>query len=169
VAAGNFRPDLFYRLAVLSVTLPALRNRREDIAPIVAELLRRRGLDPGNVGGDSLARLQAHAWPGNVRELRNVIDRAIALSPGARRFDELRIQLVPQEEGGAPVRTDLPFKDAKDAVIQYFERAYVRALHERHSGNVSAAAREAQVDRKHWRSLLRAHGVLAEPSDDDEA
>jgi DNA-binding NtrC family response regulator len=126
-------------------------------------------MDPGDIGGDALARLQAHAWPGNVRELRNVIDRAIALSPGARRFDELRIQLAPQEEGGVPVRTDLPFKDAKDAVVQYFERAYVRALHERHGGNVSAAAREAQVDRKHWRTLLRAHGVLADRSDDDDA
>jgi DNA-binding NtrC family response regulator len=141
------------------VTLPPLRNRREDVPLLVAELLRRRGLEATTPTGEGLSALMAHGWPGNVRELRNVIDRALALSPGARRFEELRLGLAPHDADALPVRTDLPFKDAKDAVLETFERTYVRALHQRHDGNVSAGAREAQVDRKHWRSLLKRHGL----------
>ncbi len=162
VAAGGFRPDLYYRLSVLAFELPPLRSRREDLPLLVAELLQRRGFETGPVKGANLDRLMAHRWPGNVRELRNVIDRAVALSPGARTFAELRIDpaasaAIPDAVG---VRTDLPFKDAKEAVLQAFERAYLADLHAKHRGNVSAAAREAQVDRKHWRSLLARHGLI---------
>src|SRR5207253_2950053 len=96
IAAGTFRPDLYYRLSVLSVELPALRSRREDLPPIVRELLKRRGIDdPGPIDGPGFDRLRAHSWPGNVRELRNVIDRALTLSPGARTFRELKISVAP--------------------------------------------------------------------------
>src|SRR5262249_7379105 len=94
VAAGTFRPDLYYRLSVLGVELPPLRSRREDIPAIIRELLKRRGFDEsGSIDGDGFDRLRAHAWPGNVRELRNVIDRALTLSPGARTFRELKISV----------------------------------------------------------------------------
>jgi DNA-binding NtrC family response regulator len=162
VAEGRFRADLFYRIAVLHLRLPSLRERREDIAPIVAELLRRRGLPPGPIEGPGLQRLCAHDWPGNVRELRNAIDRAVALSPGAEQFEQLRIWLEPQPTGGDPltVRTDLPFAAAKAAVLEELERRYLGELWAGSDGNLSAAARQAGLDRKHLRTLLRRHGLL---------
>jgi DNA-binding NtrC family response regulator len=162
VAEGRFRADLFYRIAVLHLRLPPLRERREDIAPIVGELLRRRGLHPGPIEGEGLQRLHAHDWPGNVRELRNVIDRAVALSPGAERFEQLRLGLQPIHASGEPltVRTDLPFADAKAALIEELERRYLRELWVQSDGNLSAAARRAGLDRKHLRTLLRRHGFL---------
>jgi DNA-binding NtrC family response regulator len=168
VADGSFRPDLYYRLSVVRVVLPPLRARREDIAPIVGALLRHRGLDPGNIRGPNLDALMAHHWPGNVRELRNVIDRAIALSPGARCFEELRISFSPIT-GAEPlaVRTDLPYGDAKQALLTAFEQKYLADVLARCQGNISAAAREAGVDRKHLRTLLRRHGLVAGPDDDE--
>ena len=166
VASGDFRADLFYRLSVLSLELPPLRQRREDIPVIVAELLRRRGFDVSKLGGPNLERLQVHAWPGNVRELRNVIDRALALSPGARDFEALRLGFEPIAPGqGLSVRVDLPFKEAKEGVVAAFEAKYLAEVHRQHDGNVSAGARFAGVDRKHWRALLRQHGLIAEESD----
>jgi transcriptional regulator with PAS, ATPase and Fis domain len=166
VAAGTFRPDLYYRLSVLCVELPPLRSRREDLVPIVRTLLLRRGLDePGSIDGDGFDRLRAHGWPGNVRELRNVIDRALTLSPGARTFRELKISVAPvAAEGG--VRTDLPFKEAKEALVDQFERRYLEDVLARHGGNLSAAARFAQIDRKHLRALLVRHGLRADGDQD---
>jgi DNA-binding NtrC family response regulator len=166
VASGDFRSDLFYRLSVLSLELPPLRQRREDIPVIVAELLRRRGFDVSKLGGPNLDRLQVHAWPGNVRELRNVIDRALALSPGARDFESLRLGFEPIAPGnGLAIRADLPFKEAKDGVVEAFEAKYLAEVHRQHDGNVSAGARFAGVDRKHWRALLRKHGLVSDGED----
>ncbi|MCA2980849.1 MAG: sigma 54-dependent Fis family transcriptional regulator [Myxococcaceae bacterium] len=168
IAAGAFRADLYYRLSVLALELPPLRSRREDLPLLVAELLRRRGIDPGPVEGPALDRLKSHRWPGNVRELRNVIDRALVLSPGARAFGELKIALERAVgPGDAPgVRNELPYKDAKDAVLEVFERTYLRELMARHRDNLSAAARDAGVDRKHWRALLKKHGLFGGPEED---
>jgi DNA-binding NtrC family response regulator len=162
VAAGEFRPDLFYRLSVIRVHLPPLRQRKEDIAPIAAELLRRRGVDAGAVDGRNLDRLLAHDWPGNARELRNVIERALALAPGASCFGDLRVGLSPVagDPDIAGVRTDLPFSEAKELVIRSFERHYLRDLLTREGGNISATARAAGIDRKHLRSLLIKHGLI---------
>jgi DNA-binding NtrC family response regulator len=171
VADGSFRADLFYRIAVLHLRLPPLRERREDIAPLVTELLRRRGLSARpdhqhhSIAGPALERLCAHDWPGNVRELRNVIDRAIALSPGAERFEDLRpLRISAREPESQPlaVRTDLPFADAKAAVIEELERRYLAELWAKSDGNLSAAARQAGLDRKHLRTLLRRHGLVPE-------
>jgi DNA-binding NtrC family response regulator len=168
VAEGEFRSDLFYRLSVVRVVLPPLRARREDIGAIVKEIMRRRGLDAGAVSGPNLDRLLAHAWLGNVRELRNAIDRAIALSPGARSFAELRVSLTPAAGGDDPlaVRTDLAYADAKQAVLTAFEARYLRDVLARCEGNISAASRESGIDRKHLRALLRRHGLV--PVVDDE-
>ncbi len=161
VAEGAFRPDLYYRLSVLHVRIPPLRARREDIAPIVLELLRLRGLE-GPVEGPGLEALHAHDWPGNARELRNVIDRAVALAPRARAFADLKIHTASsalESDGGLSVRTDLPFGEAKQRVVDAFERRYLADLVERTGGNVSEAARVADVDRKHLRDLLDKHGL----------
>jgi transcriptional regulator with PAS, ATPase and Fis domain len=170
VAEGRFRADLYYRLAVLQVDLPPLRQRREDLPAIVEAMLGRRGL-AGPVEGPGLATLQAHHWPGNVRELRNVIERACTLAPGAATFRDLRIVVgaTTGTDGAPPVRTDLPFADAKQAVVQAFERAYLREVFARAGGNVTAAARAADVDRKHLRGLLRRYGLLGDDGAGDDA
>lgn len=161
VANGSFRADLFYRIAVLHLRLPALRERREDLAPIVRELLLRRGFEVDTLAPERLQRLAAHDWPGNVRELRNVLDRAIALSPGATRFDELRLWHQPSTvDGGLEVRTDIPYAEAKAAVVDELERRYLSVVWAEADGNVSAAARRAGLDRKHLRGLLRKHGLI---------
>ena len=162
VAEGAFRPDLYYRVSVVRVVIPPLRDRREDIAPIVANLLRTRGFgDPGPIDGMNLERLFVYEWPGNVRELRNAIDRAIALSPGVDRFADLRVAVGASRPVDEPnVRSDLPFSVAKQAVVDAFERRYLRDVFERCGGNISAVAREAGVDRKHLRSLLVRHGIV---------
>jgi DNA-binding NtrC family response regulator len=160
VAEGAFRPDLYYRLSVLKVAIPPLRSRREDVAPIALEILRLRGLE-GPIEGPGLDALHVHPWPGNARELRNVLDRAIALSPGARCFADLRIAShdAPAAGDEDAVRTDLPYADAKARVLASFERRYLADLVERAAGNVSEAARLADLDRKHLRDLLDKHGL----------
>jgi transcriptional regulator with PAS, ATPase and Fis domain len=169
VTEGTFRPDLYYRLSVVKIALPALRSRREDIAPIVAELMRRRGMAAGPIEGANYHRLLTHAWPGNVRELRNVIDRAIALSPGAEAFGQLRLGVRNQSSSdeALTVRTDLPYGQAKAMLLDTFERLYLRDVFERCDGNISAAAREAELDRKHLRSLLRRQGLLPGSGEED--
>jgi DNA-binding NtrC family response regulator len=170
VAAGRFRADLLYRLGVVRVRLPPLRSRREDVPLLIAELLRARGLDDPQPSGPALERLAAHGWPGNVRELRNVIDRALALTPGARRFGELIVRVEPGaavDDGAAGVRSDLPFADAKQLVLHEFERRYLADVLARAAGNITAAARLAELDRKHLRTLARRHGLLAGDDGDE--
>jgi DNA-binding NtrC family response regulator len=168
VAAGRFRADLLYRLAVVRVALPPLRTRREDIPLLARELLRRRGFADEAPAGANLDRLIAHAWPGNVRELRNVIDRAIALAPGAARFTELaiRVETAPANAIGLSVRSDLPYADAKAAVLHDLERRYLADVLARTGGNISAASRESGIDRKHLRTLARKHGLIEGPDED---
>ena len=104
-----------------------------------------------------------------MRELRNVLDRAVALSPGAAGFADLRLSPVPSATAGDPlaVRSDLPFAEAKEAVLHGFERRYLRDLLARTGGNLSAAARECGLDRKHLRTLARKHGLVAPAGDGD--
>jgi DNA-binding NtrC family response regulator len=169
VAAGRFRPDLLFRLAVVRVGLPPLRSRREDIPLLVRELVRRRGLADEAPSGPNLERLVAHGWPGNVRELRNVIDRAIALSPGAQRFADLtlRLEATPVAGEGIAVRSDLPYAEAKAAVLHDLERRYLTDVLARCGGNLSAASRESGIDRKHLRTLARKHGLVDDAPDAD--
>ncbi|MEM9071114.1 MAG: sigma 54-interacting transcriptional regulator [Myxococcota bacterium] len=162
VADGRFRSDLFYRLAVLRVRLPPLRQRREDIAILVAAILAQRGIEVEELGGPTLDSLVAHDWPGNVRELRNIVERAIALSPGARNRVPLRF-LRPDAIASSDelrVHTELPWADAKRAVVEAFERKYLKALLEASKGNLSAASRTSGLDRKQLRTLARKHGLL---------
>ena len=163
VAEGHFRPDLFYRLSVVRVTLPPLRSRREDIGPIISAMLQRKGIEPGSVKGPNIERLMAHSWPGNVRELRNIIDRAVALSPQVNSFETLKLSLnsSPSSEESLRVRTDLPFSEAKRLVVDNFEARYLRDLLERFEHNISAVSRFSGVERKHLRSLLIKHKLLA--------
>jgi DNA-binding NtrC family response regulator len=159
VAKKAFREDLFYRLAVIRVHLPALRERGRDIDILAEHFMRQFGtgrelrIPPGE-----LSKLRSYNWPGNVRELRNVIERACVLS----KSDSLSIDdaLGDEIQGPLPIafRMGLPFKEAKGQLVEQFEREYIVDLMKRHRMNLSAAAREAQIDRKHLRELLRKYG-----------
>ncbi len=162
---GRFREDLLYRLGVVRVRLPPLRLRPEDIAGIAALLLDGR-LEPGDrVAGEPLQQLIRYSWPGNVRELRNVLERAWALAPrhgGRVRFEELIFNLASNRTEPATlgfsfpgVDSPLPYKEAKAQLLAQFDDEYVQALMRRHDGNVSRAAREAGISRKHLYELLR--------------
>jgi DNA-binding NtrC family response regulator len=169
---GRFRADLLYRLEVVKVRIPPLRNRPEDIPGLVTAIL--AGKVQGPFEGENMSRLMAYGWPGNVRELRNVLTRAMALAGNAPHFANLALNLGPASEGPATIGTDfpgvarpLPFKEAKAQLLASFERAYVSALLERHQNNVQQAAAAAGLSRKHLYNLMKAieEGT---PSVDDE-
>jgi DNA-binding NtrC family response regulator len=160
VAKKGFREDLYYRLAVIRVHLPPLRERGFDIQLLVEHFIKTFGGTRGlRLVPEDMQRLKAYAWPGNVRELRNVIERACVLSKG----DTLNLDDVLGGEGATQpalgIRTDLPFKEAKGQLVELFEREYIVDLMKRHKMNLSAAAREAQIDRKHLRELIRKYGL----------
>ena len=154
VNVGRFRPDLYFRLAVLTVRLPALRERPADIPLIARQLLGRLTLDEETRRALTepafLARLQLSPWPGNVRELRNHLERCAALQEA----------LQPSPEDPSPQRLDaldvsIPFSEARRRLLAEFEQSYVRALLELHGGNVSRAAVTAGVDRAHLHRIMR--------------
>jgi DNA-binding NtrC family response regulator len=156
VAAGRFREDLFHRLAVLTVELPPLRSRIEDIPAIADELLGRMWRPLDALSAETKALLSTHRWPGNVRELKNVMERALSLG-GA-------IQLPAGAEAGKlgiPISADRPFKEVKDELVSAFERDYLVDLVQKAAGNVSAAARKAGLDRAYLHKLLQKHRIDA--------
>jgi len=166
IAGKRFREDLYYRLAVIRMLLPPLRERPEDVRLLTEFFVQQFGAGRVKTVGDpEIERLKGYRWPGNVRELRNVIERACTLSHGESldlddaMEDSARPLTPPAAVVEANPSTDLPFKQAKAIVIDSFERQYISTLLKRHRGNLSAAARAAEVDRKHFRELLRKHGL----------
>jgi Nif-specific regulatory protein len=157
VEAGRFREDLYYRLAVLTVPIPALRERGEDVLLLAHHFLARFGAAYGNEvhGFTQAAReaLLAHAWPGNVRELERRVQRAALLArpPFATRQD---LELGEAEDEGLPA-----FEEARSAVTQRFERVYIRQVLEHSRGNVSRAAELAGVSRQFFQRLLRRYEI----------
>ncbi len=175
VNEGTFREDLYYRLSVVQVELPSLRERPEDVVLLVRNFLddfaRRRF--PGEdvqftVTSDAMARLQAYPWPGNVRELKNTVERAASLADST----ELTVRdLLPTSQktpvevmpGGSSaerfVEEEVPFKEAKQQVIDAFEASYLKALLDRHGGNVTRSAQSAGLTRYHLRELAKRYGI----------
>ncbi|WP_167594423.1 sigma 54-interacting transcriptional regulator [Corallococcus coralloides] len=160
VQQGKFRRDLFHRLAVLRVTLPALRERPEDIPFLIDHMLKQMGRPPGALSDQTRALLMQYPWPGNVRELRNVVEQVVNL--GEEALPDL--EAPPGADGRKGPDLDLPFKEAKEHLIEVFERDYLKNLIERCEGNISRASREADIDRVYLRKLLRKHGL--DPSGD---
>jgi two-component system, NtrC family, response regulator GlrR len=159
VGAGRFRQDLFFRLAVVSVHLPPLRERGDDVLALARHILRHLGGENAfDLSPQVEQALLAYSWPGNVRELRNAIERAIHL--GAEHAIPMvagqRCAAEPAED--AP---DLPFKEAKEQIVSAFERAYLERLMSRHANNISAAARDAGIDRNYLYRLLKKHDLEA--------
>jgi len=170
VARGGFRGDLYYRLAVVEVHVPPLRQRIDDLATLVKMFLDRAGAPQHEVGGAALARLERYHWPGNVRELRNVITRAVALAGPDDDFQSLPFVLRPTAsapEEASVFRADRPFHEAKDALIARFEREYLSDLVQRAGGNLSAAARLAGLERKFLYKLLERSGLRQKTDGDD--
>jgi DNA-binding NtrC family response regulator len=165
VAAGTFRADLYYRLAVVHVVVPPLRERLEDLPLLIEHFLQEAGASsPERIAGPNLELLSGHTWPGNVRELRNVLHRALAYAGAPPvRFSELPIQIgtVEQAEadGGDEPDVDQPFLAAKEELVDGFERAYLKALLAATNDNVAEAARRARLNRRYLYDLLKKHGL----------
>ena len=167
VRAGNFREDLYYRLAVVKIVMPALRERVSDIPVLVEHFLALCG-NPCSVDPACYPALKTYRWPGNVRELKNVVDRAAALSRGRSGVDLSKFLVDVEEEptdrhGAVVIDKSTSFKEAKGRVVSDFESQYILTLLREHGNNISLAAREAGIDRKHFKDLMRKHGIEARP------
>ncbi len=174
VARGELRRDLYFRLAVVRLTLPSLRDRLDDLPLLAQKTLDRIGARGVVVeDGPALQRLRRHPWMGNIRELRNVLERALLLAPaGATSLEQLALRLSPvlagqvQEKEEAPrwpgVDMAQPFKEAKDHAMGLFEREYLRVALQRNGANLSRTARDVGLTRHHLRKLLREHRLVAE-------
>lgn len=164
IPTGEFRQDLFYRLNVVSVVLPALRERAEDLPALAHHFVKKSAArfdkPVTKLDADALERICAYDWPGNVRELENAIERAVVLA----RSDTITADLLPAEvrATGAPRSSlpglpQLPLSDARAA----FERSYLESVLHRAKGNTAEAARLSGVDRSNFRRLLKRHGIAA--------
>jgi two-component system nitrogen regulation response regulator NtrX len=168
IAAGRFREDLFYRLNVVPVKLPPLRERREDIPELVSHFLARfaaeRRIPAPNISEEAMAALQAHDWPGNVRQLRNIIERTLILAPGDR-VACIEVDLLPPEildnqgsVGGASTGITImgsPLREARES----FEREYLKIQIRRFSGNISRTASFIGMERSALHRKLKALGI----------
>lgn len=183
VNRGRFREDLFYRLNVARVHVPALRDRRDDIPLLIEHILQATpGGETMELATDTVELMLKHDWPGNVRELRNVIERAVLLadgpgetegfarvaSTGAESPVPSATQTPSTTATGAeamlavPIDVSIPFKNAKQDVINEFERRYIVKLLAQYEGNISAAARAAGIDRMSIHKMLHRLGIAVE-------
>lgn len=176
IAGGRFREDLYYRLNVVPVRLPALAERREDVGELVQYFLARysaeRRVAPPSLTEDAIAALQTYDWPGNVRQLRNVVERTLILAP-AERMDQIDIDMLPPEITAEPARLvpahavrsimGTPLREAREA----FEREYLRAQIRRFSGNISKTAAFIGMERSALHRKLKALGLGDAATDGD--
>jgi two-component system nitrogen regulation response regulator NtrX len=168
IAAGRFREDLYYRLNVVPVRIPSLRDRREDIPELVNHFLARyaaeRRIPVPEMSSDAMAALQAHDWPGNVRQLRNIIERTMIMTPGDR-VSCIEVDLLPSEildtQGTINVPSTSmaimgsPLREARES----FEREYLKIQIRRFSGNISRTASFIGMERSALHRKLKALGL----------
>ncbi len=163
-----FRADLFYRLNVVRLHMVPLRERLSDIPALarhfVASYCDEAGLGPMCLSPAVLPRLLSYDWPGNVRELNNVLQRAVVLATGRHIrpehvFIPAQHTVDPGAEEDAAGIEALSFRRSRSMVVEAFEKSYVTRLIEKHGGNVTRAAREAQKDRRAFGRLLKKHGL----------
>jgi len=168
IAAGRFREDLFYRLNVVPIRVPSLRDRREDIPLLARHFMERAAeaarLPPRGFGEDALAALQSYSWPGNVRQLRNVVDWLLIMAPGDPR-EPVHAEHLPNEitaiaptvvkwDKGSEIMT-LPLRDAREV----FEREYLLAQVTRFAGNISRTASFVGMERSALHRKLKSLNV----------
>jgi DNA-binding NtrC family response regulator len=157
IKAGTFREELYYRLSVVTVKIPPLRERPEDVQHLARFFLERFSRRYGkslSAAPRFYEALLREGWPGNVRQLKNVMERLTALHPGGVLGPEDLEEESPKSEAVSSLSV-LPWKDAREQYLSSFEASYAHAVLTRCGGNVSAAAREAGVDRKTFYSLLK--------------
>jgi two-component system nitrogen regulation response regulator NtrX len=166
IAERRFREDLFYRLNVVPVVVPALRDRREDIPPLIDHFFTRyaseQGVDAPEVGVDAMAALQAYEWPGNVRQLRNVVERTVIMTPRDR-LHQIEADMLPPEifnnrgDGDAhtSVMMSAPLREARET----FEREYLKVQIRRFSGNISKTASFIGMERSALHRKLKLLGM----------
>ena len=160
VLEKKFRADLYFRLNVLRLHLPSLRDRAGDIDLLSRHFLERlclqEGLGRKGLTPPALRKLESYAWPGNVRELYNVLQRAVVFSPGAQ-INLQHIQLPAAAGMESPFSPS--FREARSAAIQNFERCFVRELLHRHQGNITQASKEADKDRRAFGRLVKKYNI----------
>jgi DNA-binding NtrC family response regulator len=168
VRAGQFREDLYYRMAVVTAEVPPLRDRKSDIPMLASHFVKL--LDRGDMALSDhlLGELARHDWPGNVRELRNVVERALSLGESSIESHPSGTHELDADDSGAPAPgrhndvLELPFKEAKAVLVESFERDYLQALLLRHRGNISRAAAEAGIDRNYIHRLVKKYNLDVE-------
>ena len=164
--AGRFREDLYYRLRVVELAIPPLAERREDIPLLIDHFLReaaaRFGRDPKPLTGEALRACVAHEWRGNVRELRSAVEQALLLAPGPEitAADLFGRPAIPQTP--APDPLPATFREAKERMVENFEREFLRQALRRHGGNITKAAEEVGMHRQNLQQKMRELGLTAD-------
>jgi two-component system, NtrC family, response regulator GlrR len=158
VKAGRLRDDLYYRLSVMTLRMPPLRERREDIPLLARHFLKKYAeefeTEVDQLSSDALTALMAHHWPGNIRELEHVIERATVFATG-KAVTAQDIRLAGQD--GLPEEQSL--QEAKAHVVARFEKTYIQGLLIAHKGNITRAAEAAKKNRRAFFQLIRKHGI----------
>jgi DNA-binding NtrC family response regulator len=161
----TFREDLFYRLNVLSLEMPSLRERPEDIPLLIQHFLEKYSKEFGKplkrASDEVIQIFLSHPWRGNVRELENLVSRAVLMSPGeVIREEDLDWRIRRTEECLVPAEvTFLPYKEAKAQVLEKFNREYVSRVLIRNNNNVTKAARECGLERQALQQVMRRYTI----------
>ncbi len=173
VRAGRFREDLYYRLRVVELTIPPLHERREDIPLLIDHFLKnaaqRFQRAPKPLNGDALRACMNHQWKGNVRELRSAVEQALLLAPGPEiapddLLGETTASAGPPVPAVAVDTMSLSFREAKDRMVEAFERDFLLQALRRHGGNITKAAEEVGMYRQNFQQKMRELGISAEKS-----
>jgi DNA-binding NtrC family response regulator len=164
---GAFREDLYYRLNVVPINIPALRDHKEDVPALVDHFIKQQAHEAGKtitgISPEAMRILVNFHWPGNVRELRNIIERAIALSPGGRiEAADIQLDIGPPRPGATPSGSGIPFPP-EGVSLDEFEDEIIREALRRAAGNKSQAARLLGLSRNALRYRLSKMGVADEP------
>jgi two-component system nitrogen regulation response regulator NtrX len=163
IGEGGFREDLYYRLNVIPIQVPPLRERAEDILLLCTYYLdffaRQYGRPSKSLSREARQALQRYYWPGNVRELRNLMERLIIMVPGAEiQEGDLFLQAPPSGKNQEAIRWTGPIREAREA----FEREFIRRALQRHGGNISKTAEELQIERRHLYRRMASVGLQKE-------
>jgi DNA-binding NtrC family response regulator len=168
-AAGRFREDLFYRVNVFPVLLPALRDRREDIPLLATHFLEKHAgalrKELSGFEADALRALTGYPWPGNVRELENAVERAVAVAKSAKiELRDLPPDVKGTQEGAIPgeVLAKMPYREAVDLARDRVSRDYLTVLMREHEGNVTHAAQRAGMERESLHRLLKRYAIRSD-------
>lgn len=178
VSQGIFREDLYYRINVITINVPPLRERAEDIPSLVNHFLQKfnRKLEKNilRISDDALALLAAYSWPGNVRELENVLERVVTFCDGevidADCLPENILDIARRAAGGAgvsPMLLNHTYRDAKNKVVQDFNRKYLEGILDACDGNIAAASRRAGMDRGCFYRLIKKYGIRSDEHQED--